>query len=323
MSAPVPTRCLPEAISLDAAIDALARGGLVAFPTETVYGLGADASDPRAIARIYEAKGRPSNNPLIAHVDGLAMAEAQGLSGAARALAEALWPGPLTIVVPASADCVVHPDARAGLPTVALRCPAHPFARAMIAGLGRPVVAPSANRSGYVSPTRVEHVLADLDGRIELIVDGGRSAVGLESTVVSVGPAGARLLRPGFVLRETVARILDAPVPDLAGDADAPLSPGRLASHYAPRTPVRLDADAVAPDEVLLDFGDAPIAGQASARARITLSARGDLNEACATLYEALRDADALNARAIAVAPIPDTGLGAALRDRLTRAAAR
>jgi len=300
----------------------LASGGLVAFPTETVYGLGADATNPAAVAALYAAKGRPSFNPLIAHLPSLADARRFGaFDPTAEALAEAFWPGPLTLVVPAAENCAVCDLARAGLPTVALRAPDHPIAQALLLAAGRPVVAPSANRSGRISPTTAEHVLADLDGQIDAVVDGGATRVGVESTIVACLDGEARLLRPGGVSRAEIEAALGHSLAEATDDAHAPLAPGRLLSHYAPGAAVRLDARDVAADEGYLGFGpDVP--GAERAAAFETLSASGDLREAAARLFAALRRLDAAGVRRIAVAPIPEGGLGEAIRDRLARAAA-
>ncbi|WP_020177881.1 L-threonylcarbamoyladenylate synthase [Methylopila sp. M107] len=301
----------------------LASGKLVAFPTETVYGLGADATDGEAIARLYAAKGRPSFNPLISHVTSLAAAEALGrISATARALGEAFWPGPLTLVVPATETCAVSDLARAGLGSVALRVPDHPVARALIEAADRPIAAPSANRSGRVSPTTAAHVLADLDGRIDAVVDGGPTAVGLESTIVALLDDAPRLLRPGGLSRAAIEAVLGRPLEEPLKDEAAPLAPGRLASHYAPTAKVRLDAEDIFEGEAYLGFGPDRLGLRAKAVAYETLSASGDTIEAAARLFSCLRALDATGATAIAVAPIPDHGLGEAIRDRLARAAA-
>jgi len=303
----------------------LKAGGLVAFPTETVYGLGADATNPGAIARLYQAKGRPAFNPLISHVGDLAAARAIGrFDAAAIALAEAFWPGPLTLVVPRAEACGVAELATAGLETIAIRVPAHDVARAILREFGRPVVAPSANLSGHVSPTTAAHVQSDLGGRIDLIVDGGAVEVGVESTIVGCFEA-PMLLRPGGLPRETIERVLGRALVRLPEDTETdsakPLAPGMLVSHYAPRTRVRLNAVGVEPGEALLAFG--PFAqGAENAAAVMNLSARGDLNEAAANLFGYLRELDAKRTRAIAVMPIPSHGLGEAINDRLRRAAA-
>jgi L-threonylcarbamoyladenylate synthase len=302
----------------------LAAGGLVAFPTETVYGLGADASDGAAVARLYAAKGRPSFNPLIAHVASAAAARKLArFDAAAVRLADAFWPGPLTLVLPRAAECPVADLATAGLDSIAVRVPAHPIAQDILRSFGGPVVAPSANRSGHISPTAAAHVLADLDGRIDLIVDGGATPVGVESTIVACLDAPA-LLRPGGVPRKAIERVLGQPLADasaLSAAKNAPAAPGMLASHYAPRTPLRLDAKTVAPGEALLAFGPALGDGAAAAIKVLNLSARSDPIEAAANLFSHLRALDALGATAIAVMPIPGEGLGEAINDRLRRAA--
>src|SRR6266702_1434990 len=303
----------------------LAAGGLVAFPTETVYGLGADATNPAAIARLYQAKGRPAFNPLIAHVDGLEAARAIGQLGPdAIALALAVWPGPLTLVVPRASQCGVAELATAGLDTVGLRVPAHPVARALLQAFGKPVVAPSANLSGHVSPTTASHVASDLQGRIDLVIDGGPVEVGVESTIVGCFEA-LTLLRPGGVPRDQIERVLGHPLKQPARDADndtsQPLAPGMLAAHYAPRSRLRLHAENIEAGEALLAFGPALPPGADGATAVMNLSARGDLTEAAANLFGYLRALDARSARAIAVMPIPEGGLGEAINDRLRRAA--
>ena len=314
----------PAAVA--AAARCLAAGGLLAFPTETVYGLGADACNGQAVARLYEAKGRPAFNPLICHVQDLPAAARLGvLDAAAARLAQALWPGPLTLVVPKRRDCPVAELATAGLPTLALRVPDHPVARAILAEFGRPVVAPSANRSGHVSPTTAAHVRADLGGRIDLIIDGGPTPVGVESTIVACLDRPV-LLRPGGVPRAEIERVLghalaEAPEAALLA-ADAPMAPGQLASHYAPRAALRLDAADVHPGEALLAFGAVLPPGAAGAARVLNLSARGDLIEAAANLFSHLRALDAPDVSRIAVMPVPHHGLGEAINDRLRRAQA-
>jgi L-threonylcarbamoyladenylate synthase len=313
--------------AIDEAARVLAAGGLVAFPTETVYGLGADATNAAAVAKLYAAKGRPAFNPLIAHVGELAAAQALAVfDAAAERLAAAFWPGPLTLVLPKSADCPVAELATAGLDTIAVRLPAHFIARALIARLGKPVVAPSANRSGHVSPTTADHVMADLADRIDLVLDGGPAPVGLESTILACLDGGVTLLRPGGLPREAIERVLGHPVreaPVAAGtDEEVLLAPGMLASHYAPRASLRLDAQAVEPGEALLAFGPHMVSGAAQAVRTLNLSAPGDLVEAAANLFSHLRELDRAGARTIAVAPIPHEGLGEAINDRLARAAA-
>ena len=303
----------------------LAAGGLVAFPTETVYGLGADATSGPAVARLYDAKGRPAFNPLIAHVADIADAErlARFDADAAR-LAKDFWPGPLTLVLPKAAGCPVAELATAGLDTIAVRVPAHKVARDILAAFGKPVVAPSANRSGHVSPTRAEHVEADLGGRIDLIVDGGATPVGVESTIVACLGEPV-LLRPGGLPRAAIERALGRSLADPAParDTDGPIAPGMLATHYAPRTRLRLNARRVAAGEALLAFGPLPAEGAERAKCVLNLSARGDLVEAAANLFSHLRALDAAGTATIAVMPIPGDGLGEAINDRLERAAAR
>ena len=302
----------------------LAEGGLVAFPTETVYGLGANARNGAAIARLYAAKGRPAFNPLIAHVADAAAGRQLGrFDAAAERLATAFWPGPLTLVLPKVERCGVADLATAGLDSIAVRVPAHPVAQAILRDFSGPVVAPSANRSGHVSPTTAAHVREDLAGRIDLIVDGGATPVGLESTIVDcldLDPPA--LLRPGGVPREAIERVLGAPLAYAPScDEDAPRAPGMLTSHYAPRTPLRLDADRVAPGEALLAFGPTLAQGAPAAVTVLNLSAHGDPIEAAANLFSHLRALDVSGAGTIAVMPIPLAGLGEAINDRLRRAA--
>lgn len=315
-------RLLPDEAGLHHAAVLIRDGRLVAFPTETVYGLGADATSGTAVAGLYDAKERPRFNPLIAHVPTLDAALEQGLfSPGALSLAEAFWPGPLTVVVPASPACIVSDLARAGLASVALRVPAHPHASALLARVGRPVAAPSANRSGRVSPTTAAHVLADLDGRIEAVLDGGAAPVGLESTVVACLDGAPRLLRPGGVPREAIEAVLGFALLGPADDAGRPLAPGMTASHYAPRAAVRLDATAIRPGEAALLFGPSLLPGLAGAPAVLNLSPHGNLAEAAANLFAYLLALDASGAGTIAVAPVPAGGLGEAINDRLRRAA--
>ncbi|HVV41716.1 MAG TPA: L-threonylcarbamoyladenylate synthase [Nitrobacter sp.] len=308
-----------------AAAHTLASGGLIGFPTETVYGLGADATDAKAIARLYQAKGRPAFNPLIAHVGDLAAAQRIArFDSTALSLAKAFWPGPLTLVLPKASRCPVADLATAGLDTVAVRIPAHPVARDILREFGGAIVAPSANISGHVSPTTAAHVQADLAGRIDLIVDGGPVNVGVESTIVGCFEA-PMLLRPGGVPREAIERVLGRALVRPPADPDAgdsqPLAPGMLASHYAPRTPVRLNATRLAHGEALLAFGPATLPGVDAHSAAMNLSPRGDLAEAAANLFGYLRALDERGARTIAVMPIPQQGLGEAINDRLRRAA--
>ena len=319
------TQILPaDAATVAKAAQRLKEGGLVAFPTETVYGLGADATKAEAIARLYEAKGRPLFNPLIAHVGSFEAARRIARFDAiAVKLAEAFWPGPLTLVLPKTLNCAVADLATAGLDTVAVRLPIHAIARSILDAFGGPVVAPSANLSGHVSPTSAEHVAADLSGRIDLIVDGGPVTVGVESTIVGCFDT-PMLLRPGGLPREAIERVLGQqlvrPPQDLALETSQPLAPGMLASHYAPRTPVRLNAKEVRAGEALLAFGPDRISGTDRALAVMNLSARGDLNEAATHLFGYLRALDAIGASTIAVAPVPHHGLGEAINDRLRRA---
>lgn len=325
MTVDLTTRIQPagEAATATAA-RVLQDGGLVAFPTETVYGLGADAANTEAVARLYRAKGRPAFNPLIAHVGDLAAAQRIARFGAtALALADAFWPGPLTLVLPKGARCPVTDLATAGLDTVALRVPADPVARAILRRFGGAVVAPSANRSGHVSPTTAAHVQSDLAGRIDLIIDGGPVDGGVESTIVGCF-ASPTLLRPGGVPRADIERVLGGTLaaPDPGATDGQPRASGMLASHYAPRAAVRLDAVNLTRGEALLAFGRADLPGIDTATAVMNLSERGDLKEAAANLFGCLRALDAGGARTIAVMPIPDEGLGEAINDRLRRAAA-
>jgi L-threonylcarbamoyladenylate synthase len=304
---------------------ALAEGRLVAFPTETVYGLGADATNADAVARLYQAKGRPAFNPLISHVADLAAAEKIArFDGPALALARAFWPGPLTLVLPKTSDCAVAELATAGLDTIAIRIPSHPVARAILTAFGKPVVAPSANLSGHVSPTTAQHVESDLAGRIDLIVDGGPVEVGVESTIVGCFDE-PMLLRPGGLPRDAIERVLGRalvkPPADGENDSAQPLAPGMLTSHYAPRTRVRLNATDIAPGEALLAFGPLPKEAE-QATAIMNLSSSCDLHEAAANLFGYLRALDTRKAQTIAVMPIPNHGLGEAINDRLRRAAA-
>ncbi len=320
------TRILPAGeAGAEVAARTLAAGGLVAFPTETVYGLGADAANAAAIAHLYAAKGRPAFNPLIAHVADLKAARRIGRFDArALKLAEAFWPGPLTLVVPKTEGCPVADLATAGLDTVAIRIPAHPVAQAILRAFGGAVVAPSANISGHVSPTLAAHVDSDLAGRIDLIVDGGPVAVGVESTIVGCFNA-PMLLRPGGLSRERIEAVLGAPLArppmEVESDDSQPLAPGMLASHYAPRANVRLDAREVMPGEALLAFGPSRLPGIDGAAAVMNLSPTGDLDEAAANLFGYLRALDAQSPRSIAVMPIPEEDLGEAINDRLRRAA--
>ncbi len=300
-------------VSPAAAAEVLRRGGLVILPTETVYGLAADAANPRAVAAVFEAKGRPRFNPLIAHVEGLeAAARIAVLDDRALALARAFWPGPLTIVAPLKDAAAVCDLARAGLETLAVRVPAHPLALEVLRAFAAPVVAPSANRSGRPSPTTFADALEETGFAAEAALDGGPCAVGLESSVVAVLDGPVRLLRAGGVTRAEIEAVVG---PLAEAEDDARRSPGRLALHYAPEAPVRLEADAPRPGEAYLAFGPT------TAATPFNLSPTGDLREAAANLFSFLRAADRTAPTAIAVAPIPDHGLGEAINDRLRRAA--
>jgi L-threonylcarbamoyladenylate synthase len=316
MTAEPATRVLKaEPAAIVAAAACLAAGGLVAFPTETVYGLGADAGNGEAVARLYAAKGRPRFNPLIAHIGSLEAARRLGrFDATAETLAAAFWPGPLTLVLPKRPDAGVADLALAGLDSVAVRVPAHPVARALLAAFDGPVVAPSANRSGHVSPTDATHVLADLRGRIDMVLDGGPCPVGLESTIVACLDTPT-LLRPGGLPREAIEHVLGRALTVAKSDDETPLAPGMLASHYAPKARLRLDAATAEPGETLLGFGPAP-------PATLNLSPRGDLIEAAANLFSHLRALDASGAKRIAVMKVPHEGLGEAINDRLKRAVA-
>jgi len=299
------------------AADLLRRGELVAFPTETVYGLGGDATSDRAVAAIFAAKDRPQFNPLIVHVTDLAAAEKlAAFDERARGLARKFWPGPLSLVLPRIKTCPVSLLASAGLDTLALRAPAHDLAQALLRATGRPLAAPSANRSGHVSPTTAAHVMDELDGRVAAVLDGGPCRMGIESTVLDLSGDQPALLRPGAVTREA----LEAALGPVTGPAEggAKRSPGMLERHYAPSRPLRLDAKAVMPDEALIAFGENSPSGSA---ATINLSPAGDLIEAAANLFAALRRLDDPKYAAIAVVPIPASALGLAINDRLARAA--
>lgn len=314
-------RILPaEARAIVEAAELLRAGGLVAFPTETVYGLGADATNEAAVEALYAAKRRPPHNPLIVHVESRAAAEPLALlDRRAERLVQRFWPGPLTLVLPRREGSAISRLATAGLATLAIRVPAHPVALALLEAARVPVVAPSANRSGRVSPTSASDVAVELGDAIELILDAGPCRIGVESTVIDLSePDRPVLLRPGGVPREAIEEIL-GPLCEPSSSEDRPRSPGRLASHYAPSLPVRLDALEVEPDEALLAFGPEVPPG---AFVTFNLSPSGDLAEAARRLYAFLRAADRSGARRIAVVPIPAVGLGEAIRDRLERAAA-
>lgn len=291
--------------SIAAAAQLILAGEPVAMPTETVYGLAADATNAEAVARIYEAKGRPSFNPLIVHVPGMDAAEQIGEIGSdALALAREHWPGPLTLVVPLRGDAQIASLVTAGLPSVGLRVPDHPAMQALLRSCGRPLAAPSANVSGSISPTRAEHVLKSLGGRIPLIIDGGPTRRGIESTIIAATGGPLRLLRRGPINVDAA----EAP------SGSAIEAPGQLASHYAPSKPLRLNAEAAGEGEYLIGFG--PVAGDSS------LSPAGDLVQAAARLFDLLHEADSSGKPRIAVAPVPDEGIGAAINDRLRRASA-
>jgi len=315
------TRTLPaDAAGIEEGARLLRAGGLVAFPTETVYGLGADASDPRAVAEIYRAKGRPHFNPLIAHVAGPDMARREGRFDAlAEKLAEKFWPGPLTLVLPVAEGGSVCDLARAGLASVGLRMPADEIALKLLRAAARPIAAPSANLSGHVSPTAPAHVLADLAGRIDAVIDGGACPVGVESTIVALLGDRPRLLRPGGLSRAALQEVLGLELADEGEEEAKALAPGMLASHYAPRARMRLEAKDLRADEAGLDFGGR-FAG--AANEILDLSPQGDPGEAAANLFTYLRALDRRGAQKIAVAPIPDDDLGEAINDRLRRAAA-
>jgi L-threonylcarbamoyladenylate synthase len=308
-------RVMVSATTISEAARTLREGGLVAFPTETVYGLGADATNDQAVARIFAAKSRPEINPLISHLATADEAESYGrFSESARKLARAFWPGPLTLVVERSAGCKISQLCSAGLDSVALRVPNHPVALALLKEVRRPVAAPSANRSGRISPTTAEHVRRSLGGAVDMIVDGGRCRVGLESTVVQFDGKAVRLLRPGGLPRQEIERVLgqrlDTPKPGTTLH-----SPGLLDSHYAPHAGLRLNAIEPIVGESYIGFGKHAFGPH-------SLSKTGDLIEAAANLFKVLHEVDALNPGRIAVAPIPVHGLGEAINDRLRRAAA-
>ena len=298
---------------IEKAAEILAKGGLVAFPTETVFGLGADASDDFAVAKIYEAKGRPSFNPLIVHVSDVGMAKRLvEWNDQADHLARAFWPGPLTLVLPMRTDAGVSKLVSAGLPTVAIRIPRHPIAQSMLRAFGGPVAAPSANPSGKISPTRADHVLNGLDGRIDAIITQGHSENGVESTILHFDP-NPTILRPGTITTADISSVLGQPVARLE-HADNIIAPGQMTSHYAPRAAVRLNAKDWHAGEKRLGFGDVTC--------DLNLSSTGDLVEAAANLFAMLHQIDDMDGDRIAVSPIPNHGIGIAINDRLSRAAA-
>jgi L-threonylcarbamoyladenylate synthase len=315
----VARRLEPTLSDIGEAARALRAGKLVAFPTETVYGLGGDATSDRAVAAIFAAKGRPSFNPLIVHVAGVSdAAQFAELTAKAQAAARAFWPGPLTLVLPRRRDCRISLLATAGLDSVAIRVPAHKIAQTLLMMTGLPLAAPSANPSGRLSPTQAGHVLADLGDKAEFVIDGGACPVGLESTVLSLIEDRPRILRPGAVTAEALSAAWKEPVSIETGaeDGAAPRAPGQLASHYAPALPVRLGAARAEPGEALLGFG------ASAPKDALNLSPAGDLQEAAANLFAMLRRLDDPKYRGIAVMPVPETGLGIAINDRLRRAAA-
>ncbi|RFC68995.1 MULTISPECIES: L-threonylcarbamoyladenylate synthase [Mesorhizobium] len=314
------TRIANAVSATDEALAVLSRGGLVALPTETVYGLAADASNGAAVARIFEAKGRPRFNPLIAHVSDMDMARRMAaFDPLSEKLAAAFWPGPLTIVLPLLSGAPVHDLVTAGLDTIALRMP-RGFASGLIARLGRPIAAPSANSSGRISSTTAQAVANDLGGKVELIVDGGQTPVGVESTIVKVDSGRVYLLRPGGASAEDIERIAGMPLTrEHSGKVQAP---GMLLSHYAPNAHMRLSVSRLEPGEALLAFGPTRVENTAHASAMLNLSPSGDLRQAAANLFEYMRQLDASGASVIAVEPVPLEGLGEAINDRLKRAAA-
>jgi L-threonylcarbamoyladenylate synthase len=315
-------KTIAESSELDAAAAIIRAGGLVAMPTETVYGLAADAANDAAVARIFAAKGRPRFNPLIVHVAGADMAARYvDFPPVAETLAAAFWPGPLTLVLPRKADGAISLLASAGLDTIAVRAPNHKIAQALIGAVGGPLAAPSANPSGAVSPTCAQHVRDGLGDKVDMVLDGGPCVVGVESTIVKIEGDAIFLLRPGGVAREAIERVVGKPLSN-PPHTDNPQAPGMLASHYAPRAPLRLNAAAPEPDEAFLGFGKISTEGPNA----LNLSASGDIAEAAANFFAYLRRLDALCSEhglsRIAAAPIPGEGLGEAINDRLARASA-
>ena len=309
--------------AIEQAALALRAGHLIGLPTETVYGLAADATSPQAIAKIYAAKGRPHFNPLIVHVDNLEDAARHGVfSSPMMQLATRFWPGPLTLVVPVRPDSPVAELARAGLSTIALRVPAHPVARAVIKAAGVPLAAPSANRSGHVTATTAAHVLEDIGEAVALILDAGSCQLGLESTILGEDKERIFLLRSGSLERAAIESVIGRPLFMATATKGEVLAPGMLIKHYAPASALRLEAIEAEPGEAVLDFGPTAMAGIDSARLALNLSAKGDMVEAAANLFSHLRHLDGIKAKSIAVAPIPMLGLGEAINDRLARAAA-
>lgn len=311
----------PDTVPIRRGAEVLRAGGLVAFPTETVYGLGADATNDKAVAAIFAAKGRPSFNPLIAHLSDVAELDALVImDDRARALAQSFMPGALTLVLPRRPDTPVSWLVSAGLDSLAVRVPAHPVARTLIRETGRPIAAPSANPSGSISPTTPLHVMEGLADKVDLVLGAGRCAIGVESTILDLTGPKAKILRPGGVTHAQIESVIGAVEAPHHHTSTTPNAPGQLESHYAPHAQVRLHATSVEPDEALLAFGaDCAIKGGA---ARLNLSEAGDLNEAAANLFAMLRQLDKESIKTIAVMPIPESGLGAAINDRLRRAAA-
>jgi L-threonylcarbamoyladenylate synthase len=308
--------------AIASAVQALRRGELVAMPTETVYGLAADACNPRAVGKIFIAKGRPRFNPLIVHVHTTEAARALGFfDDKAERLADVFWPGPLTLVVPLKPDTPISDLVTAGLATIAIRVPAHPVAKALLSAFGGPLAAPSANRSGHVSATTAAHVAADVGVAVSAILDVGPTTIGLESTIVGLGDSQPLLLRAGAIPRAEIERAIGEPLGAPGSDPSKPDAPGMMASHYAPSATVRMNALAIEAGEALLAFGPEQPEGAHRASATINLSEAGNLPEAAANFFSALRELDQ-KAKKIAVAPIPDEGLGEAINDRLRRAAA-
>lgn len=308
-----------DAEGIERAAALIRAAGVVGMPTETVYGLAGDATSDEAVAAIFDAKGRPPHNPLIAHVLDLDAAIRLGrVDGRARMLAERFWPGPLTLVLPLRPEAGLARAMTAGLGTVAVRAPAHPVARALLAAVDRPLAAPSANRSGTLSPTRGQHVAQSLEGRVPLVLEGGNAQVGLESTIVDLTSSEAVILRPGAITAAALAEVLGFPVHHSEGRPDRPTAPGQLLRHYAPVHSLRLDATSCSPTEAWLGFGGDPPGPCAH---RLDLSPDGVLEEAAAHLFAYLRRLDQLDVSCIAVAPIPEDGIGRAIRDRLVRAA--
>lgn len=313
---------IDEKLAIEKACAVLTQGGLIALPTETVYGLAADATMGEAVAKIFETKGRPSFNPLICHVSSLEMArEHVEFDALALTLAKAFWPGPLTLVLPVQPDSTVHSLTRAGLDTLGVRMPGG-FARELIARYGRPLAAPSANLSGGISATHAAHVAADLGERVDLLLDGGPASIGLESTIVKTGSKGIELLRPGGLAVDEIERVTGVPVRRRTNASAAIEAPGMMTSHYAPQTKLIINATVATDKDCVITFAGHQIRGAVNARLLLDLSPSGDLREAAANLFNHLKMADASGAERICVAPVPQNGLGEAINDRLARAAA-